>query len=273
MFWKRKEKTGEVVEVQTSHGLAYAQRIHDSPRPSHKSLQVMRMIEGFHAERPSDLAGLVNGPTVFYFHMALHHVIKHGHTALVGNLPIPAQEQVFPIFRSGLPDPRNDSKMEGGWLIQGNKSWLVNKYTTENLKLSFDGVWGSISLKNRLEIGWRPELDIRSVGKSKCTLIPAIEKLKAQEAGNPDISKNQDTAMTHYLYFKTRQKAEPAVAEIRARGFRVKDEKSADDKEWLVLVFEETKDGVDIEKSRDFFEGIASKYKGEYDGWEAGVLG
>ena len=55
----------------------------------------------------------------------------------------------------------------------------------------------------------------------------------------------------HYLYFGTKRRAKAAAREIAASGYR--------------------SSAGSIRSTREFREGVANRFGGEYDGWEAQV--
>ena len=60
--------------------------------------------------------------------------------SVVGNAPIPEKQKQFPLFRTGVADPK--TKKVGIW-------WL---WDGEN-------VWNDTLLVERIETGWTPETD------------------------------------------------------------------------------------------------------------------
>jgi hypothetical protein len=79
----------------------------------------------------------------------------------------------------------------------------------------------------------------------------------------------------HYLYFKSREAANAAAADGRDRGFEAAVREPLPDypDQWC-LVAERHGVVVDVMTVRDhgdFFDGLAERHAGEYDGWEASV--
>jgi hypothetical protein len=77
------------------------------------------------------------------------------------------------------------------------------------------------------------------------------------------------SAIHHYLYFTTRERAERAVEKIRAADLVAELKPAAGESDikesWLVLV-------SNLEPTRplfDFLSEVASEFQGEYDGFEA----
>ena len=76
-----------------------------------------------------------------------------------------------------------------------------------------------------------------------------------------------------YLYLPNMGVAQTASDEIRRAGFVTMVDESAEpesDTPWLVLASRDmVVDETTIAEARRLFDGIAERYSGEYDGWEA----
>jgi len=83
--------------------------------------------------------------------------------------------------------------------------------------------------------------------------------------------------LQHYLYLPSEETAQSAASELRGLGYEVEVRRSASAKPndpfpWLALSTEGTLiDETAIDERRVQFEGLAAKYGGDYDGWEAAV--
>ena len=147
-----KPKVGDVIEIKTSKGLAYAQVTHI--HKSHGAL--LRVLPSSLQSRPDDLTHVVGEVEKFITFVALTVPIKKGSMAIVGNLPVPVWAQEFPTFRSGMPNAKTN-KVEVWWLWDGEKHWRVGELTKEQRKLPIGGIWGEEFLIDRLESGWLPD--------------------------------------------------------------------------------------------------------------------
>jgi len=75
-----------------------------------------------------------------------------------------------------------------------------------------------------------------------------------------------------YLYHPSKADAEAAAAALRRLGYTVSVRLGADNVNWLCLAARTmvpTTQG--LTDARRVFKGLAMKYKGDYDGWEAAV--
>lgn len=97
-------KIGDVIEITTPQGFAYAQFTHDHPMGG----EVLRILPGLYASRPADLASLVQQRERYVTFYAVRAALRDDEieVAIVGQFPIPARNRPFPLFRSPmLPDP------------------------------------------------------------------------------------------------------------------------------------------------------------------------
>jgi hypothetical protein len=145
-------KSGDIVEVRTSRGLAYAQLKH-----KHRTFgSLIRLIDGFHESRPSDLEALAAGCTRFVTFFPLGAAVRRGFVVIIGNASIPVDAKEFPVFRDGVADPKTKS-VAIWWLWDGEKEWRVGTLTDQQKKYPIRAVWNDTLLVSRLESGWTPE--------------------------------------------------------------------------------------------------------------------
>jgi hypothetical protein len=145
-------KIGDIVEIATKRGLAYAQFTH-----KHKMYSaLLRLLPGFYDQRPADLACLASSGTKFVTFFPLGAAVKRGIVEIVGNTTVPDEAKAFPLFRSGIPD-RDTKKVNTWWLWDGEKEWRVGELTPEQMKLPIRGIWNDTVLVERLEADWLPE--------------------------------------------------------------------------------------------------------------------
>ncbi len=145
---------GDLIEIKTAKGLAYAQYTHKRPSYGH----LIRVIDGFFESRPENLGELAARPTRFSIFFPLGVAISRRLVEKIGCAPIPAPDQRFPTFRSTLTI---GGKATVWWLWDGDKAWKVKELTAEQRKLSVRGIWNHTLLIERIEQGWKPEDDPR----------------------------------------------------------------------------------------------------------------
>ena len=145
---------GDVVEIRTAGGLAYAQYTH-----KHKQYgALLRVFGSFYDMRPSNCASLVRQRPVFSCFFPLGAAVSRKIVSVIGNVAVPEEAQSFPIFRAGVVDPHSN-KVESWWLWDGEQEWRVGDLTSEQRKLPIRGVWNDTLLIERIESHWTPETD------------------------------------------------------------------------------------------------------------------
>jgi choline dehydrogenase-like flavoprotein len=150
----KKCKIGDVIEIPTRVGLAYAQFSHLHPRYN----ALLRVLPGKFDSRPSDLSTLVAGKERFVTFFPLQAAVNQGILCVAGNYPIPSAASSFPLFRTGIEDPQT-RKVKVWWLWDGEKEWKVGDITQEQRKLPLRGIWNDTLLIERIEADWTPETD------------------------------------------------------------------------------------------------------------------
>jgi hypothetical protein len=152
-------KIGDIVEIETSKGLAYAIYTHRHVKPPRYGA-LLRVFDQLYSSRPSDFEDLVKTPIRFSTFFPLQAALNHRMVRIVANVPVPKELSPFPIFRGGNPDPVT-KKVQTWWLWDGEKEWQVGDLTPDQRKLSFAATWTPKFLVARIEAGWRPETDPR----------------------------------------------------------------------------------------------------------------
>ncbi|MHA6344310.1 hypothetical protein [Roseivivax sp. CAU 1761] len=97
---------GDLVEIRTARGLAYAQVTHRHPSYP----PVVRALEGTHETRPDDLEALAAGPTRFVAMIPLAAALRQAgaECAAVARLDIPEDQRAFPTFRMPVRDKQGE---------------------------------------------------------------------------------------------------------------------------------------------------------------------
>jgi hypothetical protein len=148
-----KLKIGDIVEIPTALGMAYAQYSHRHPRYG----SLLRVIEGFFPERPQDLEKLAAAQTKFFAFLPLQGTVRVGLVTYIGWAPVPAHSSKFPLFRNGVEDRRTKLVGDNWWLWDGEREWRVGKLKPEQYQLPMQEIVNAAMLVHRLEIGWLPE--------------------------------------------------------------------------------------------------------------------
>lgn len=150
-----KIQIGDVIEIKTKEGFAYAQYTH-----KHKQYgALLRVFNRIHKERPLDYKVLVQGEESFKCFFPLSAAVDQNLVSVLGNTSVPEKAKEFPIFRAGVVDPAT-KKVTFWWLWDGEKEWRVGELTYEQRKFPIRGVWNDTLLIKRIESGWTPETDL-----------------------------------------------------------------------------------------------------------------
>jgi hypothetical protein len=152
-----KVQFGDILEIRTSKGLAYAIYTHRHEQ-SPKYGALIRVFDQLYQSRPVGISDLVNIPIRFSTFFPLQAAVEKGIVEIVGNVSTPDSLKSFPLFRSGVIDPQT-KKVRTWWLWDGEKSWRVGDLTIEQRSLPIRGIWNDTYLVHRIEEGWRPEND------------------------------------------------------------------------------------------------------------------
>lgn len=157
---KRKvPRIGDIVELQTKKGFAYAQYSHEhEEQPRYGS--VLRVLPGFFSDTPADLPRLVSQAELFSVLVPLKASLRESALKVVGSVPVPEMSRPFPTFRSGVSDPP-DSAVKVWFLWNGGNRERIGELGRGQRSLSILEIVTPALLAKRLEEGWTPENDPR----------------------------------------------------------------------------------------------------------------
>ncbi len=149
-----KLKIGDIIEIKTAKGFAYAQYTH-----KHKTYgALIRVFDEIYNKRPQFDKNFISQEIRFSTFFPLQVAIKKGIFEIVKNETIRQELITFPVFRAGAIDPAT-KKVSNWWLWDGEEEWEVGKLSQDQLNLPIRGVWNDTLLIKRLESDWRPETD------------------------------------------------------------------------------------------------------------------
>jgi hypothetical protein len=152
----RKPQIGDIVEIQTNKGLAYALYTHRNEKYG----ALLRVFGRIFASRPASFNWLSEGPPQFDTFFPLRAALQKGIVKTAENIEVPAHLRGFPVFRNGTPHP-STKNVEDWWLWDGDSEWRVGKLTSEQRRLPLLGVINDTLLCRRIESGWTAETDPR----------------------------------------------------------------------------------------------------------------
>lgn len=147
-------KIGDLVEISTREGFAYAQYIN-----RHRSYgALLRVFRELHQVRPPDLDRVLEGEVQFVCVFPLQSAVSQRIVHVAGNGRVPAEAAKLPVFRNGVMDPRT-GKVAVWWFWDGEREWKVGSLTEEQKRMPLLGCWNDTLLSERIVAGWRPEQD------------------------------------------------------------------------------------------------------------------
>src|ERR1700722_6424743 len=132
----KRVKIGDVIEIPTRKGFAYAQ--YTPPHPTHGGL--IRVFEALFKNRPSKFSEVVSGPIRFSTFFPVATAVNRGVFNVVAHEQIAPENKPFPLFRNGIADPKT-KKVSVWWFWDGQKEWRVGDSTPEYRKQTITTVW------------------------------------------------------------------------------------------------------------------------------------
>jgi len=216
-----KPRIGDVIEIPTRKGLAYAQYSHHNEEIG----ALVRVLPQFHSSRPTDFRELVNEKEQYVTFFPVHAAVRQGIFKLAGHAEVPAHAQRFPTFRSVGGIDRKTGKPLNWWLWDGKKEWFVGEsLTDEQKRLPPKIVMTDVSLVRRLVRGWTPEMDFAAQPQPE----PPDDK--------PDAGSGKNEELRHFLYFSSEANARAAASELGSESVEVSITPGGDESEWVLLV-------------------------------------
>ncbi|MHC1724909.1 MAG: hypothetical protein AB9866_02605 [Syntrophobacteraceae bacterium] len=148
---------GDVIEIKTQVGLAYAIYTHKAKPYG----TLLRVFDTLYGQRPGSFNHVVLLKVRFSTFFPLQAALSRGLVEIAGHVKIPPQLQPFPLFRNGTPDPIT-KKVKTWWLWDGKEEWMIGELTEEQRRLPIEGIINYTMLVDRIESGWTPENDYRT---------------------------------------------------------------------------------------------------------------
>ena len=149
-----KVKIGDILEIPTAKGFAYAQYTHQHSQMG----GLIRVFDPLFESRPSDLSKLVDESVRFSTFLPVRAAVKQGIFKIADHQEVSAQNQLFPLFRGGNADLKT-KKVAVWWLWDGQKAWKVGSLTPEQRQLPIREVLNDTMLVKLIEDGWTPAND------------------------------------------------------------------------------------------------------------------
>ncbi|BCJ06915.1 hypothetical protein PRtIB026_A33390 [Pseudomonas sp. RtIB026] len=143
----KRVKLGDVLQILTNAGVAYAQVTHKHPRYGH----LIRAFAGYHEQTPKDFSAVVDAQPQFTAFFPVQAAVDQGLLAVVANVPVSPVLQAFPTMRMQAGGP-------GGslWLWDGEHELLLDReLTAEEMLYPVRGIITAPLLVERIEKGYR----------------------------------------------------------------------------------------------------------------------
>ena len=149
-----KVEIGDILEIPTAKGLAYAQYTHQ-----HRMFGgLIRVFDSIFDSRPDDLSKLANGPVRFSTFLPVKVAVQRDIFKVAGHQEVMLQNKVFPLFRDGVADSKT-KKVAIWWLWDGEKEWSIGSLTPEQRQLPIRQTLNDTMLVKLIEDGWTPAND------------------------------------------------------------------------------------------------------------------
>lgn len=240
-------QVGDVIEIPTPKGRAYAQYTHRHERYG----ELIRVLPGLFDERP-DVSELVVQPERFVAFYPLAAIIgDDDDVRIISNEAVPEEARRFPLFKTGRRDP-STGQVKTWWLWDGEHEWPVSSLQEQHRRLSPRAIVNHELLVDRIATGWRPE-----------DWPPEHQRT----AADGDHARSGRSRVDFFLYFPSRETAQLAQKALVDDRFDVKVEGRGP---WLVRAGRAL--AVDeIDEIDELMERVAGDHGGEYDGHQVTV--
>jgi hypothetical protein len=151
----RPPKIGDILEIKTAKGLAYAQLIHKVP-PEGSLIRVLIPLLASPAEHLDVLAAMGDRFLTFF---PVGAAVNRKIVRFAGNVAVPDKYKEVPPMRApGGRTPRG--KVMNWWVLEGGKERRVDELTPEQRRWSIASVINDTLLVKRIEQDWRPEMEV-----------------------------------------------------------------------------------------------------------------
>ncbi len=155
----KRVRIGDVIEIPTAKGLAYAQLSHNVKRWG----SLLRILPGFRASRPERFSDLVGQKERFVVFFPLQAAVNRNIFEVVEHEEVPEHARPLPLFRAaGFID--REGHVHDWWLWDGETNRKIGNLDDETRKLPMLEVWNDTLLIQRIEEEWTPATDHRSQG-------------------------------------------------------------------------------------------------------------
>lgn len=172
---------GDVVEVSTPKGLAYAQCSQDHPRYGH----LVRILPGFYKKRPLDLQRLIDQKESLLVFFQSHAAVRIGLFRIVARCPVPDSIKRLRVFRTGFQD-QFTKVVKQWWLWDGQGEHRLDPLSNSQA-VPIPEVWLPGLLIEDIESGWIPDEDPLRRAREKARTTDGVmpEEFYGESASTP----------------------------------------------------------------------------------------
>lgn len=153
-------KVGDIIEIDTPDGFAYAQYTHNHREPPVYG-ELIRVWPGTFERRPNSFDALMERDEKFTTFCPLAASIKEGFCRIVENHEIPDRWVEFPLFKAGNENFET-GRISNWWLWDGESSTNVGELDPKHYDLPMKQIVTIPLIVDRILSGWtaRDEVDI-----------------------------------------------------------------------------------------------------------------
>lgn len=149
-----KLRIGDVIEIKTKKGFAYAQYTQNNKRYG----ELLRVYGKIYIDKKHIFEFIHSESPAFICFFPLREAIKQQIVSIVANEIVPAAAKEFPTFRAGVVDPQT-KKVGVWWLWDGENEWKVNVLSREQRSFPIRGIWNDTLLIERIDSGWTADAE------------------------------------------------------------------------------------------------------------------
>lgn len=144
-------RIGDVIEIPTTKGLAYAQFTHKHSVYG----ALLRIFSPLFPSRPDDLSSLVTQEPQFSTFFPVVAACKRGIVRVVASESISPALASFPTFRTGVANKQG--QIDNWWLWDGVQETKIGTLMPSMVSYPIRGIINDTLLIERIVLGWRHE--------------------------------------------------------------------------------------------------------------------
>lgn len=152
---RKKIKLGDVIEISTIKGNAYAQYVFNDNEYG----QLIRILPGIYKTYPSDIKKIVEMKELYFVFYPLSISVRQNRVKIISNEKIPSYLEKKPILRR--PGNReSNGKVLNWWIIDNDREYSVKNLNDKQVKYSLAVIVSFDLLEDKILTGWMPEDEI-----------------------------------------------------------------------------------------------------------------